>query len=329
MAIKRQAFAIDIDENARTGGINYDLVVKHIRAGVYDFLIIKAGLGMEPSEIFDEQRKYAEMYGIPYLTYHIPDPHSPNKDNPKQNMKLQAKLYADWVGKNQPKYITDIEVPGSHSRLPKRKEINSYLSELIKVTGNRPILYTRMNIIKSIGIENEAAHYDLWIADYADVKSDVKKERGRYRFIEDFLNDYKWALPVTVKNSKLEKNVILWQFSDAGLGPHYIYNEKTKHPIYQDGKKSADLSVSIKGRDEVLKKLFGKIPDLPKAIPPRELLTGKQIEQLAQTEISPNLRADLDMTDLQIEEFTTLQEMLNVSGITPKIKINIQANINE
>ena len=326
MTNKRQARAIDIDNNARTGGTNFDLAVRHIRNGVYDFLIIKAGLGVEKSEVFDEQRQLTEKAGIPYLTYHIPDPHSPNKDNPKQNMKDQAKLYADWVGKNQPKYITDIEVPGSHSRLPKRKEINSYLSEIIKVTGKRPILYTRMNIIKSIGIEDVAAHYDLWIADYADVKSDVLKERGQYRFIEEFLNDYEWTLPVTVKNSKLEKNVVLWQFSDAGLGPHYIYNEKTKHPIYQDGKKSADLSVSIKGRDEVLKKLFGNIPDLPKAVPLHDLLTAEQIEELAQIGITPNVRVDLNLTDLQSEEFTTLQEMMDKSGITPKIKVNIQAN---
>ncbi len=329
MAIKRQARVIDIDNNAQTGGTNFDLAVKHIRAGVYDFLIIKAGLGMEPSEIFDEQRKYAEMYGIPYITYHLPDPATPNPGDQKGNMIQQARKYVDWVGKNQPVYIVDIEYPYKGGMLPSKKALNGYLSEIFKLTKKHPIIYTRVNILESIGFIEEAKQYDLWIADYASVKSDVKKERGQYRFIEDFLKDYEWTLPVTVKNTKLEKNVVLWQFSDAGLGPHYIYNEKTKHPIYQDGKKSADLSVSIKGRDEVLKKLFGKIPDLPKAIPPRELLTGKQIEQLAQTGISPNVRADLDMTDLQIEEFTTLQELLNVSGITPKIKINIQANINE
>lgn len=327
MVNQRQAIAIDIDDNARTGGTNFDLAVRHIRNGVYDFLIIKAGLGVWKSELFDEQRQLAERAGIPYLTYHIPDPHSPNKDNPKENMRLQAQQYIDWVGKNQPKYITDIEVPGDHSRLPKRKEINRYLTELKNLTGKPPILYTRMNIIEAMGILKEAAHYKLWIADYASVKSDVISKEGQYRYIEDFLKDYEWTLPGTVKGSKIEKNVILWQFSEKGKGPHYIYNKKIGDN--KDGKLSADLSVSIKERDDFLKQVFGKIPDLPRAVPLYDSLTAEQIDELAQTGILPKVRVDLNMTDLQIEEFTTLQEMMNKSDITPKIKIDIQANITE
>ena len=62
---ERQALGIDLNEYARTGGINYDLVKDFIQRGVYDFLIIKAGLGFTKSETFDEQRQNVERLDIP------------------------------------------------------------------------------------------------------------------------------------------------------------------------------------------------------------------------------------------------------------------------
>jgi GH25 family lysozyme M1 (1,4-beta-N-acetylmuramidase) len=328
MVNQRQARVIDIDNYAQTGGTNFDLAAQHIRNGVYDFLIIKAGLGTEKSKIFDEQRQYSENAGIPYLTYHLVDPYSPNKDNPKENMKIQAESYVNWVGKNQPLYCVDIEVPYKKSRLPTRKELNAYLSKLIQLTGKRPILYTRVNILTQItGFMKDAETYPLWIADYVYAKPGQENKEGNYRYFDDFLEFYKWTLPPTVRGTNLETKVIMWQFSKKGKGPYYIYNEKIRNN--EDGKQSADLNVSINERDEFMKHVFGRLPDLPKAAPQLDALTPEQIEELAQAGISPNVRVDLNIADFQTEEFVTLQEKLEKSGISLKIKVNIRENISK
>ncbi len=326
---RRQALGIDIDNYARTGGTNFDLAGKHIREGVYDFLIIKAGLGMRKSDIYDEQKEQAEKVGIPFVTYHLPDPDSPNREVPKNNMTQQARRYIDWVGKNQSAYITDIELPYRGGRLPTKKELQQYLVEIKKLTGKRPILYTRMDILKVIKFTKEAEQYDLWIAQYLYVRSNPPDEGEKYRYFQDFLKDNSWTLPPLVTGTNLEKKVILWQFSDKGDGPHYIYNQRTKHPKFKEGKKSADLIVSIKDRDEFMMFLFGRIPDLPKAAPRVQALTTEQMEALAQAGISPNIDVDINIDDFEIEEFKTLQGKLEKAGITPKVQINLRSGISE
>ena len=122
---KRQALGIDIDNYARTGGTNFALAKKLVQEGGYDFLIIKAGLGLLKSVTFDEQKQGAEQAGIPHLTYHLPDP--------SRNMVEQARLYIEWVGKGQPTYIVDVEIPRAvkkGGRLPTKNELKGYLAEL-------------------------------------------------------------------------------------------------------------------------------------------------------------------------------------------------------
>jgi GH25 family lysozyme M1 (1,4-beta-N-acetylmuramidase) len=331
MVDKRQALGIDIDNYARTGGTNFDLAAKHIREGVYDFLIIKAGLGMGKSDIFDEQRKYAENAGIPFVTYHLPDPDAPNKEVPKNNMPQQARRYVDWVGKNQPVYIVDIELPKTDGtgRLPTRKELLQYLTEFKKLTGKSPILYTRIDILEKIGFINDAAQYDLWLAQYLYVKSKLPAVQEKYRYIDDFLKDYQWTIPALGKWKNLAKNVILWQFTDKGDGPYYIYNQHTAHHKYKDGKKSADLNISIIGRDEFLKLIFGSIPDLPKSAFRVQGLTSEQLEKLAQAGITPNIQVDINIDDFEIEEFKVLQDKLDAAGISSNVKVKFRARINE
>ena len=112
---ERQALGIDIHEFARTGGINYDLVNGFIQGGVYDFLIIKAGLGLNKSPLLDEQRQNVERLDIPYVTYHFVDP--------RVDMREQARQYVNWVGKGQPNYILDIESPSPGVNVANKAQI--------------------------------------------------------------------------------------------------------------------------------------------------------------------------------------------------------------
>lgn len=257
---ERQALGIDIDNNARTGGTNFDLVKEHIQAGVYDFLIIKAGFGLFRSPIFEEQREQAEREGIPFVTYHFPDPRV-------GDMKKQAKRYIDRVGTEQPVYIIDAEAPKAGSRPPNKEELRTVLGEVEKLTKKQPVLYTRVTILEDIGFVNGAREFRLWIAQWpwdpalSDFVNDIKV---KYHFFHDFTRDFTGKLPSEVlKNEKVEvlkDKVIMWQFTDHGAGPHYIYNKRTKDPKFPGGKLGADLNISITGRKEFMQMMFGGVP---------------------------------------------------------------------
>jgi hypothetical protein len=257
--VERQALGIDNNDFARTGGTNIDLVKEHIQAGVYDFLILKAGGGMARNPIFNEQREQAEREGIPFATYHWPDPRV-------GDMKGQARRYIDWVGTEQPVYIVDAEAPIDGSRPPNKQELRSILGEVEKLTKKQPVLYTRVGILEQIDFVNGASQFRLWIAQYLwdPALSDFPDKKVPYKFFHDFTRDHTGKLPPEVlKNETVEvlkDKVILWQFTDHGDGPHYIYNLFTKDPKFPGGKKGADLNISIKGRKEFMQMMFGGVP---------------------------------------------------------------------
>ncbi len=245
---ERQALGIDINQYARRGGTNFGLARDHIQAGVYDFVIIKVGLGFHKVDIFEEQVNGCVQYDIPYTTYHFPDP--------DLNMKNQARKYVDWVGANQRSYIVDIEKPRKNSRPPNKNELRSYLGELESLIGKKPVLYSRISVLSSIGFINDARNYNLWLAQYLYMKS-LWPKRKMYRYFHDFVDDHAWETPPSTQGTGLEDNVVLWQFTDIGDGRRYIYNAHTNDPRYPDGMHNADLNISIEKRDQFMESMFG------------------------------------------------------------------------
>jgi hypothetical protein len=100
----------------------------------------------------------------------------------------------------------------------------------------------------------------LWIAQWVYDLAVYPEQKVYYRYFHDFVRDYSGRLPPDSLNTVLEENVILWQFTPNGMGPHYAYNLLTEDPLHPTGKKSADLNISIKGRNEFLQLLFGEVP---------------------------------------------------------------------
>ena len=249
---ERQALGIDINDYARTGGVNFERYKRLIRNGEVDFLIIKAGLGKLRSPVFNEQRQNAELYGIPYVTYHLIDP--------EQNIKEQAQSYVDWVGTGDPAYIFDVEKPRKKTRPPNRKELLRYIKRLTALINKEPILYSRMEILEDTNFVDEARHFRLWIAQYPYVIDQYPQNKVQYKYFNQFLADYDHRLPITVQGTPLADKVILWQFSEYGDGYHYIYNELTEDPRHPEGKKAAALNISIHGREALLTELFGSVP---------------------------------------------------------------------
>lgn len=250
--VNRQALGIDINEFARTGGIHYELVKEHFQKGEYDFLIIKAGLGLTKSPLLDEQRENAELHRIPFATYHLIDP--------RHDMTIQAQKYVEWVGANEPVYIVDVEKPAKEIRPRNRSELLRYIDELVRLTNKQPVLYSRANLLKEIGLLLDAKQFRLWIAQYPFDKSLLPSQEVQYRYFHDFTRDFANKLPPSILKTGLEENVILWQFSEKGNGPYYIYNPRTAHPTFTEGMKQADLNISIQGRDEFMQSFFGGVP---------------------------------------------------------------------
>jgi GH25 family lysozyme M1 (1,4-beta-N-acetylmuramidase) len=246
----RQALGIDINEWSRIGGIDYDLVIKHLQDGVYDFLIIKASYGEFKSLLFNEQKQDAEKLGIPYATYHFLVP--------AKNMRDQVRKYVEWVGTDQPVYILDVEKPNEKdSRAPNRRELLESIDEIIKLTNKKPVIYSRISIMEPIGFMEDAREFLLWIAQYPYDKSLLPAKEVQYKYFHEFARDYSWKLPPAVKDPALSEQVILWQFTEKGDGLHYIYSRTTKDPVFTRGMESADLNISIKGRDEFMQLMFG------------------------------------------------------------------------
>jgi GH25 family lysozyme M1 (1,4-beta-N-acetylmuramidase) len=249
---QKQALGIDISNWARAGGVNFDKVQQHIMKGTYDFLIIKAGLGLGKSATFEEQRKGAEAKNIAYSTYYFPDAN--------RNIKKQAKHYVDLVGTDQPSYIVDVELPypkKDGGRLPTRKELSEFLDELEKLVKKRPVIYSRIDVLSQVRFLTAAKNYKLWIAWYPWDVSLLPHKQVQYNSFTDFLDDYANTRPSTIRGTNLAKNVILWQFSSKGKGRHYIFNKRTADPRHPDGKEFADLNVSVQERDVFMKAMFG------------------------------------------------------------------------
>jgi GH25 family lysozyme M1 (1,4-beta-N-acetylmuramidase) len=173
---------------------------------------MKAGGGTVRNPIFDEQKKNAEQRDIPCVTYHFPDP--------RRDMREQARKYIDWVGTGQPMYIVDVETPLGGTRPPNKEELRKFIDELEGLTNKQPVIYSRMTILERISFINEAKQFRLWIAQYLYNPENMPSEMVQYRYFHDFTEDHAGRLPPSTQNTAIENNVILWQFSEKGNGPH-------------------------------------------------------------------------------------------------------------
>ena len=251
---ERQAFGIDINEYSRTGGINYELYQQYLQEGVLDFLIIKAGLGIAKSPLLNEQTQNADLHGIPYVTYHFLDP--------RRDMRGQVRKYVDWVGPDQSAYILDIESPDKKNEVspPNKVEVRNAIDELEKLTGKQPVIYSSVKVLNAIRFLEEAGQFRLWIAYYPWDQAQLPQLKTQYRYIHEFTRDFSGRIPPTVEDEPIADSVILWQFTEKGDGRHYIYTARTENRTYPEGKKSADLNISMKGRKEFMQSLFGSAP---------------------------------------------------------------------
>jgi len=142
--------------------------------------------------------------------------------------------------------------------LEPRISANYMLSEIhsIKASYSRTLQYLQLATNSTAGTPLE-----IWYNASPNIEPQISDQLA-VGYFRDFLDDYANQLPFTVPGTGLSENVILWQFTGRGDGPHYIFNERTAHPRFKVGKKNADLNVSMQERDVFMKTIIGDTPQV-------------------------------------------------------------------
>ena len=225
---ERQARVVDISRYWRTGGIDWPRL-----KGNFDAVIIAAGVGFQADALLPEHTEKAEAHDIPYATFHIPDP--------AKDMAEQAQFYAEQPGVKGHRVFGDWEAPYRGSREPNQVEFLYYLTALDHHAEQNAGIYSRMEILKRMGLPDWLHGRDLWLAQYI---YEFYADALQYRRFEPFLERYPMRVPPSANGTGLEENVVLWQFTEKGDARHYCARRLTEDPKYVYGMTNADLNVS-------------------------------------------------------------------------------------
>ena len=248
---ERQARVVDISRYYRTGGINWPRLKEQ-----FDGVVICAGVGFREDILLPEHIGYAKDHGVPYNTFHIPDP--------LQNMDEQAHWYVELPGVKEAKPWFDNECPYKLSREPTREEADTYQYALDKYHPMAPGEYSRWEILERQGLSERLVMYHIWIAHYLYEGPEYKEKYKRY---EPFFEQRAWRYPPNTPEY-LKPLVIGWQITDTGDARHYCANRLTKDPVYRYGMTNCDLNVSTIPHKEFMEIFTGQ--QEPEPPPPND-----------------------------------------------------------
>ena len=235
-----QARIIDVNRYYRTGGIDW-----HKLKGNCDAVVISAGVGMSGSVLLQEQVQGAVDHDLPYFTYHIP--------NPIYNIQGQVEFYLSLYGVRDAPTCLDIEPPNSIDRCVTAAEALAYSRAILKLTNDNPIIYSNPQYLNLIGKPAWLENFWLWIAAWPyRIGWPLNLQ---YNDFDTFLARYACTFPSYVRNTPLQDNTILWQFSCKGDAQRLAANKYTNDPKFKLGMKSCDLNVSTIEKEQFLKLL--------------------------------------------------------------------------
>jgi len=234
---ERKARIVDISRYWRTGGIDWPRLKEN-----FDAVIIAAGVAFNGDVLLPEHTEKADEHDVSYATYHIPDP--------AKNMAEQAHFYAELPGVKTHRAFADWEAPYSGGKEPTAAQMLSYLMALDNSAEQTAGIYSRMEILKRMGLPVWLHDRDLWLAQYI---YEFYVDAMQYRRFEPFLERFGMRVPPSVDGTGLEENVVLWQFTEYGDARFYCANRLTEDPKYVYGMTNADLNVSMMGYDAFMK----------------------------------------------------------------------------
>lgn len=147
---------------------------KAVAAAGYKFVICRCGVGNDSKDKnYEKNIAGAKAAGLKVAAYHFIYPLPTTPSQPLRDPKAQAKLHADWAGKNI-LVACDLEWPEPEKWAKwgcTAKQIIEwtivYLEEYERLTGIRPIVYTYPYFAKAINLPASFAEkWKLWIASY-------------------------------------------------------------------------------------------------------------------------------------------------------------------
>lgn len=147
---------------------------KAVAAAGYKFVICRCGVGNgSKDKNYEKNIAGAKAVGLKVAAYHFvyPLPTIPNQ--PLRDPKAQAKLHADWAGKDI-LAACDLEWPEPENwakwGCTAQQIVDwavTYLEEYERLTGIRPIVYTYPYFAKAVNLPASFAQkWKLWIASY-------------------------------------------------------------------------------------------------------------------------------------------------------------------
>lgn len=259
---ERQAQFIDTNFYYRVGGVD---PVK--AAARNDLLAIQWGIGSRKCDTFDDQVAIAKSQDLKYFTWAILDVSDPKP------IEQQVEIWHGTPGATEAPMFIDQEKPRSYTRYLNANELRTAVLRIMQLSTFRPGCYSRVNIFEDVFNYQFPDWFEdvaQWIAQYLLYWNG--SAWVQYRYYDDFLNKWEWALPPAVVKSPMYKDgywrsmVEAWQFTDKGDAEYYIAPEWISPG--QPGMKSCDLNVSIKPLPEFIISIFGEEPPLPPPPPP-------------------------------------------------------------
>jgi GH25 family lysozyme M1 (1,4-beta-N-acetylmuramidase) len=242
-----QARIVDINVYYRMGGVDWEKLKSN-----FDAAILQAGVGLWANPLLGEHVEGAQAHGVPYMTYHIPNPLA-------GTMAEQVDFYLSLEGVKGARTCIDIEKPNRLTRCITEAEAHTYVRRIEAVTGCQPMVYTNPSILGTI-LQGAAwlENYWLWVAQYY-------YEFGfplysKYTGYEAFLKRYANTGPAGVRNTLLQARTVLWQFTDKGNAQDLCARWLTNDPQYPRGITDCDLNVSTIEREAFLGLLSGVEP---------------------------------------------------------------------
>jgi GH25 family lysozyme M1 (1,4-beta-N-acetylmuramidase) len=247
-----QARLVDIHRYYRTDGVDWVKLKAHC-----DAVIISAGVGMALNPLLKEQVDGAVDHAIPYMTYHIPSPNF--------QMRIQVENYLSGYGVKDAWTCVDVESPNPKLlRCINATELFIYADYLTKLTKRKPLMYLNLKALDEVLFwAARLAEFKLWIAQWPWRLWKISS----YTDFDSFLSKYAGLCPGTTRNTFLQANTILWQFTRKGNARLICANLHTADPAYPLGVQEADLNVSTIDKADLLS-LMANIPLPPPPPPP-------------------------------------------------------------
>lgn len=191
---------IDLSYHQKAGKVNF----KALKEAGYDFVMLRAGYGMYPSQkdkAFDSHYTAAKQAGL-----HIGAYHYSYAVTVEQAVK-EADCFLEWIKGKRLDYPVAFDIEDKTQKTltnAQRSAIALAWMQKVESAGYYTMLYSSASWLGSKLDRDTLKHFDVWVAAYVGDEANIKKYyKGNYGMWQ---KQSKLALP-TVYFGRLDENV--------------------------------------------------------------------------------------------------------------------------